>query len=226
MSKIRVLVVDDHSLFREGIVGALTRQPDIEVVGEASDGLEAVVVARNLQPDVILMDVTMPGTDGIEATRLIKQERPETRIVMLTVHDDDARLLDAIRYGAQGYLLKTIRAQQLVDMLQAAYQGEPALAMRIMDEFRRLAGSAASPVVEDDKTTEALASRETLTPREREVLSLIARGLSDREIAQELTVSLYTVKAHVRSVLHKLQVASRHEAARLARPDRAADERR
>ncbi|MBI5565306.1 MAG: response regulator transcription factor, partial [Chloroflexi bacterium] len=103
MSKIRVLVVDDHSLFREGIVGTLSRQPDIEVVGEASDGLEAVVVARNLQPDVILMDVTMPGTDGIEATRLIKQERPETRIVMLTVHDDDARLLDAIRYGAQGY---------------------------------------------------------------------------------------------------------------------------
>ncbi len=218
MNKIRILLADDHSLFREGIAAVLNNQPDMEVVGEASDGLEAVILARNLRPDVILMDVTMPGTDGIEATRLIKQEQSEVRIVMLTVHDEHENLFDAIRYGAQGYLLKTIRARELVDMLHAAYQGEaavtPALAMRIMDEFRRL--TAIFPAAAADEGSNIA----LLTPREREVLTLLARGLSDREIAQQLTVSLYTVKSHVRSVLQKLQVASRHEAARLAPHER------
>jgi two-component system NarL family response regulator len=139
------------------------------------------------------------------------------KIVMLTVNDEDGKLFDAIRYGAQGYLLKTIRARELVDMLHAAYQGEaaitPALALRMMDEFRRLT-TILPAAAEDD------ASIAQLTPREREVLSLLARGLSDREIAQQLTVSLYTVKSHVRSVLQKLHVASRREAARLAPPER------
>lgn len=224
MSKIRILLADDHSLFREGIVAVLNSQPDMEVIGEASDGLEAVILARNLHPDVILMDVTMPGTDGIEATRLIKQEQPEVRIVMLTVNDEQGKLFDAIRYGAQGYLLKTIRARELVDMLHAAHQGEaaitPALAMRMMDEFRRLTTIFPPAAAEDD------ANIAQLTPREREVLSLLARGLSDREIAQQLTVSLYTVKSHVRSVLQKLHVASRHEAARLAPPERRSKDAR
>lgn len=211
MDKIRILLADDHALFREGIAGVLNNQPDMEVVGEASDGLEAQVLARKLQPDVILMDVTMPGTDGIEATRLIKQEQPEARIVMLSAHDEDEKLFEAIRFGAQGYLLKTIRGKQLADMMHSAYQGEaalsPALAIRIIEEFRR--------IIPDPANKEM--SMELLTDREREVLMLIARGLSDRDIAEQLTVSLYTVKAHVRSVLQKLQVASRHEAARLAR---------
>jgi two-component system NarL family response regulator len=210
------MVVDDHALFREGIVGILSALPDIQVVGEASDGLEAIVMARNLQPDVILMDITMPGTDGIEATRQIKLELPETRIVILTVRDEDEQLFQAIKFGAQGYLLKTIRAQQLVSMLRAVQKGEvaisPTLAGRIMDEFRRLA--ALTPRASGEERNTAL-----LTPREREVLALIARGPSDREIAQELTISLHTVKAHVRSVLQKMQVASRREAARLARQD-------
>ncbi len=215
MDKMRVLVVDDHPLFREGIVGILNGQSDIQVVGEASDGLEALVMARNLRPEVILMDVTMPGMDGIEATRLIKQELPEARIVMLTVRDEDEKLFEAIKCGAQGYLLKTIRAQQLVSMLHSVQTGEPAispaLASRIMDEFRRLAAFS-SPTPEEEKTS-------LLSPREREVLALIARGASDRDIAQQLTLSVYTVKAHVRSILQKLQVASRREAARLARSD-------
>lgn len=219
MSKIRILLVDDHSLFREGIAGVLNGQPDMEVVGESSDGLEAVVMARNLRPDVVLMDVTMPGTDGIEATRLIKLEQPDVRIIMLTVHDEENKLFEAIRYGAQGYLLKTIRARELVEMLHSAYNGEaaisPMLAMRIMDEFRRLSLNAPSGLVEGEES-----SMSQLTPREREVLTLIGRGMSDREIAVELTVSVYTVKSHVRAVLHKLQVASRHEAARLARQER------
>ena len=219
MAKIRVLLVDDHSLFREGIANVLNSQPDIEIIGEGSDGLEAVVMARNLRPDVILMDVTMPGTDGIEATRLIKLEQPDVRIIMLTVHDEQDKLFEALRYGAQGYLLKTIRARQLVDMLHAAYQGEaainPALALRMIEEFRRL-----SAMVPDSSESDKESGTELLTPRESEVLTLLARGMSDREIAQHLTLSLYTVKAHVRAVLQKLQVASRHEAARLARQTR------
>lgn len=213
MSTIRVLVVDDHALFREGMVGILNAQPDIQVVGEASDGLEALVMARALRPNVILMDITMPGVDGVEATRQIKGELPATRIVMLTVRDEDDKLFEAIRSGADGYLLKTIRAGQLLEMIRAAYRGEAAiglgLAARMLNEFRRLTASPAGSAPDD-----ALAA---LTPREREVLALIAGGASDREIAQELTVSLYTVKAHVRNLLQKLQVSSRHEAARRLR---------
>ncbi|PWH14266.1 MAG: DNA-binding response regulator [Anaerolineae bacterium] len=213
MNKIRILLVDDHALFREGIASVLNSQSDMEVVGEASDGLEAVVMARKLHPDVILMDVSMPGTNGLEATRQIKQDLPEARIVMLTVHDEDEKLFDAVRYGAQGYLLKTIRTAQLIEMIHAAYQGEaainPLLASRILEEFRRLAPS--------ETLSETGVSDELLTPREREVLTLVARGLIDREIARQLTVSVYTVKSHVRSILQKLHVATRHEAARLAR---------
>jgi DNA-binding NarL/FixJ family response regulator len=212
MEKLRVLVVDDHALFREGIVGILNAQPDIQVVGEASDGLEALVMARSLRPAVILMDINMPGTDGIEATRLIKRELPDVYVVMLTVRDEDAKLLEAIKYGAQGYLLKTIRAQQLIDMLHAAQRGEPTisppLANRILDEFRRVATASA---------TADPPALDPLTPREREVLDLVARGASDREIAQELVISLYTVKAHMRSILNKLQVSSRRQAAQLAK---------
>ncbi len=216
MDKLRVLVVDDHALFREGIVGILNAQPDIEVVGEASDGLEALVLARSLRPAVILMDINMPGTDGIEATRLIKRELPDVYVVMLTVRDEDEKLLEAIKRGAQGYLLKTIRAQQLIDMLHAAQRGEPTisppLANRILDEFRRVATSAASATADPP-------SLDPLTPREREVLDLVARGASDRAIAQELVISVYTVKAHMRSILNKLQVDSRRQAARLAKRD-------
>ncbi|MCU0507553.1 MAG: response regulator transcription factor [Anaerolineae bacterium] len=215
MSELRVLVVDDHALFREGIVGILSSQPDIRVVGEASDGLEALVMARDLRPDIVLMDVTMPGTDGIEAARALKQEQPEMRVIMLTVREESDLLFEAIKAGADGYLLKTIRAQQLVEMLRAAQRGEaaitPQLAARMVEEFRRLARLAPSAASAD---MEAL---NPLTARERQVLAMIAQGASDREIAQSLTVSLYTVKAHVRSLLQKLQVASRQEAARLAR---------
>lgn len=213
MSTIRVLVVDDHTLFREGMVGILNTQPDMQVVGEASDGLEALVMARALRPDVILMDITMPGVDGVEATRQIKGELFETRIVMLTVRDEDDKLFEAIRSGADGYLLKTIRAGQLLEMIRAVHRGEaaigPGLAVRMLNEFRRLAVSPAGTSPDEDLAA--------LTPREREVLALIARGASDREIAKELTVSVYTVKAHVRNLLQKLQVSSRYEAARRVR---------
>lgn len=215
----RVLVVDDHALFREGLLGILSSQPDMQVVGQASDGLEAIVMARDLHPDIVLMDVTMPGTDGIEATRTIKQELPEVRVIMLTVREESDRLFEAIKAGADGYLIKTIRAQQLVDMLRAAQRGEaaitPKLAAQMVEEFRRLARLAPVAVADPDDRVQ-----NPLTAREREVLALIARGASDREIAQQLTVSLYTVKSHVRALLQKLQVASRYEAAQLARRDK------
>jgi two-component system NarL family response regulator len=215
---LRVLVVDDHALFREGIVGILSAQPDIAIVGQASDGLEALVMARDLSPDIILMDITMPGTDGIEATRSIKQEFPDVRVIMLTVREENDRLFEAIKAGADGYLLKTIRAHQLVEMLRTAQRGEaamtPQLAARMVEEFRRLARLSPSSAAAESE------SLNPLTAREREVLSMIAEGASDREIAQRLTISLYTVKSHVRALLQKLQVASRQEAARLARSDK------
>jgi DNA-binding NarL/FixJ family response regulator len=213
MEKLRVLVVDDHTLFREGLVSLLNAQPDIQVIGEANDGLEAIVLARTLRPDIVLMDINMPGTDGIEATRIIKRELPQTYVLILTVRDDDEKLFQAIKSGAQGYLLKTIRAQELVDMLHAAQRGEPAisppLANRILDEFRRLPSSE----------TSLASTLEPLTPRERQVLTLVARGASDREIARELVISVYTVKTHMRSILNKLQVNNRQQAARLLRPE-------
>ncbi len=209
---IRVLLADDHALFREGVAGILAAQPDFEVVGEASDGLEALVKARGLLPDIVLMDISMPGGDGLEAARRIKQELPAVAVVMLTVRDDEERLFMAIKAGAQGYLLKDIHARALVEMLRGVMRGEaalnPALAGRILEEFRRLNQQA--PL--DD-----LEAKTALTRRERAVLELAARGASDKEIAETLVVSLYTVKSHVRNILAKLQVTSRQEAAHLAR---------
>ncbi len=211
MAPIRVLLADDHVLFREGLSGILSTQPDMEVIGEANDGLEAIVKARELKPDLILMDIQMPDCDGLEATRVIKKELPDTIIVVLTVRDDEEKLFEAIKYGAQGYLLKSIRAHEMLEMLHGALRGDaaisPHLAGRMLEEFRRM--SYQVPV----DTSEIL----DLTPREQEVLSLVARGMADKEIAVELSISVNTVKSHLRNLLSKLQVSSRREAARLAK---------
>ncbi|MBE2233122.1 MAG: response regulator transcription factor [Anaerolinea sp.] len=207
-----MLLVDDHALFREGLAGIIAAQPDMEVVGEARDGLEAVVKAQALRPDLVLMDVQMPGMGGLDATRQIKQALPETTIVMLTVRDDDDKLFTALKNGAQGYLLKDIRAADLLAMMRGALAGNAALSPRlaglVLAEFRRLSQQA--PLEEQGE--EFMLSR-----REREVLELAARGASDKEIAEALVVSLYTVKSHMRNILSKLHVSSRQEAARLAR---------
>lgn len=212
MSRIRVLLVDDHALFREGLASILAAQPDFEIVGEADDGLEAVVKAEDLRPDLILMDITMPGCDGIEATRRIKQRLPDVVVVMLTVRDEAEKLFEAIRAGAQGYLLKNMRAREMLNLLRGAMRGEaaitPALAGLILEEFRRLS-RASLPPEEADAVS--------LTLREREVLTLIAEGAADKEIAEQLGISLYTVKSHVRNILAKLHVSSRYEAAYRAR---------
>jgi len=212
MDRIRVLLADDHALFREGLAGILAAQPDFDVVGEASDGLEALVKARELVPDLILMDIGMPGFDGLEATRRIKQELPAVTVVMLTVRDEEEKLFEAIKSGAQGYLLKNIRSRDMLGLLRGAVRGEaaitPALAGRMLEEFRRL-----SQQVPWDAEEDLVA----LTRREQEVLSLVAEGASDKEIADALHISVHTVKSHMRNILAKLHVGSRYEAARYAR---------
>jgi len=211
MNLIRVLLVDDHALFREGLASILDAQSDFQVVGEASDGLEAQVMAQELAPDLILMDVGMPGCDGLEATKRIKRVLPATTIVMLTVQDDEEKLFEAIKWGAQGYLLKNMRSRPMLALLRGAVQGQaaitPALAGRMLEEFRRL--SRSENLGPEDEAP-------SLTRREQEVLSLVAEGATDQEVAVTLSISLYTAKSHMRNILAKLQVNSRREAARYA----------
>jgi DNA-binding NarL/FixJ family response regulator len=211
MKKIRVLLADDHQLFREGLANILNAQPDFEVVGEAGDGLEVLVKVRELEPDLILMDVGMPGCDGLEATQRIKVEFPAVTIVMLTVRDEDEKLFEAVKSGAQGYLLKTIRSQDLLELLRGAIRGEaaitPTLGGRMLEEFRRLSQQA--PQLPDHEAA-------ALTQRERDVLTLVAEGAADKEIAESLCVSIHTVKSHMRNILAKLQLGHRHEAALFA----------
>jgi len=212
MSKFRVLLADDHPLFREGLARILDSQADFETVGEAKDGLEAQVKARELRPDLIVMDVSMLVCDGLEATRQIKQELPGVTIVMLTVSEEDDKLFEAIRNGAQGYLLKSIRREEMLSMLRGALQGEaaitPALGGRMLEEFRRIGRQETAPLVE---------KHVALSARELEVLSLVAAGATNKEIAERLCISIHTVRSHMRKLLGKLQLANRREATSFAR---------
>ena len=211
MKQVRVMLADDHALFREGLAGIIHAQPDMQVVGEANDGLEAFVKAQELKPDLILMDVQMPGMDGIEAVKQIKQVLPETIIVMLTVRGDDDMLFEALKNGAQGYLLKEIRSQALLEMLRGALHGEaaisPNLAGRVLSEFRRLSKGGVQEKEDDSGLTE----------REQQVLEQASNGATDKEIATTLNISLNTVKTHIRNILSKLHVSTRREAAKAAK---------
>jgi len=212
MTRTRLLLADDHDLFREGLAGLINAQPDLEVVGQASDGLEALTLARDLHPDLIAMDINMPMCDGLEATRLIRAEWPEICILILTVHDEDEKLFEAIKAGASGYMLKNVGSADFLRGVRSILAGEavlpPKLAARLVSEFARLANR---PAPESPPS-----GIHDLTPRERETLNLIAAGATDKEIAAQLTLSLHTVKSHVRSILAKLHAANRRQAARLA----------
>ncbi len=201
---MRVLLADDHALFRAGIA-SLLRAWSVEVVGQASDGNDALEQTRRLRPDLVLMDITMPGRSGLEATRLIKAELPETKIVMVTVSDDNDDLFEAIKSGADGYLLKDMSEEELSRTLAAVAAGEsalsPALAARIIDEFAR-AGRA-----KDEKQAGAL------TPRESDVLRLVSSGATNKEIAAALDVTENTVNFHVKNILAKLRLKNRAQAA-------------
>jgi DNA-binding NarL/FixJ family response regulator len=211
----RLLLADDHALFRDGLARLFAYEEDFEVVGEAADGEQALMLAQSLQPDLVLMDVDMPRGGGTVATRRIKAELPATRVVMLTVHDDDDTLFQAIKAGAQGYLVKSIRASEMLELLRGMAHGEAplsrAMAARILEEFARGAP--------DSNGTDADAA-ETLTMREEEVLELVCQRCTNKEIAQQLMISEYTVKNHLSKILSKLHLRSRAEAARYAAGER------
>jgi DNA-binding NarL/FixJ family response regulator len=205
--RIRVLVVDDHALFRRGLQMVLEGEEDIEVVGEAGDGAEAIQKAEDTAPDVVLMDVRMPKRSGIEATRVIKDTIPSAKILMLTISDEEADLYEAIKAGASGYLLKEISIDEVAGAVRQVYLGQslisPTMASKLLNEF-------AAMVKKRDERTHVPGPR--LTERELEVLKLVAKGMNNRDIGQELFISENTVKNHVRNILEKLHLHSRMEA--------------
>ncbi|HYT30605.1 MAG TPA: response regulator transcription factor [Actinomycetota bacterium] len=204
---LRVLIVDDHALFRRGLRMVLEQESDVEVVGEAADGEEAVDVAQELMPDVILMDVRMPKRSGIEATEEIKDLIPHARILMLTISEDESDLFDAIKAGASGYLLKEISIEEVADAVRAVAAGQsrlsPSMASKLLTEFAAMSRRSEEP--------EQLPAPR-LTDREMQVLRLVAQGLANREIAKQLFISENTVKNHIRNILEKLHLHSRMEA--------------
>ena len=210
---IRELIVDDHALFRRGLEMVLAEEPDIELVGEASDGAEAVAKAGEALPDVILMDIRMPKSSGIEACRAMKEVAPSAKIVMLTISDEEEDLFEAIRAGASGYLLKDIPYDEVADVVRAVHGGQslinPSMAAKLLTEFAALAKRDG-----EERAQEVPAPK--LTDREMEVLRLVARGMNNRDIAKELFISENTVKNHVRNILEKLQIHSRMEAVMIA----------
>ena len=204
---IRVVIVDDHALFRRGLELVLSEEPDIKVVGEAADGIEAVHRAEEMAPDVVVMDVRMPRSTGIEAARRIRERLPETKVIMLTVSDSEEDLYAAVKAGASGYLLKEISIEELADAVRAVARGHslisPSMASKLLTEFNALVQQA------EERHRSLLPS---LTARELDVLKLVAKGLSNREISEELYISENTVKNHVRNILEKLHLHSRMEA--------------
>lgn len=209
MKKIRVLIADDHTIVREGIRMILTSQPDIEVVGEAANGQEAIDLTRKLRPDVVVMDISMPGVSGIHATKTIKAEMPEVNVLALTMHEDETYVFQLLKAGASGYVLKRGAASDLVNAVRAASKGEAFLYP-----------SVAKAVVQDYlQRVEAGEERERwdgLTQREREILKLIAEGYTNQEIAQKLYISVKTVQTHRAHILEKLGLHDRTELVRYA----------
>ena len=200
--RISVLIVDDHAVVRQGLRTFLELQDDIEVLGEAPDGEQAVSSVRSLVPDVVLMDLVMPRMDGIEATRRLREVSPSTKVIVLTSFADDERVFGSVKAGAAGYLMKDVKPQELGEAIRTVHRGEallhPAIASKLMHEFAQ---------------GERSASHDLLTERELEVLRLLAQGMSNKEVAGALTLAEKTVKTHVSNILQKLHLADRTQAA-------------
>jgi len=209
MGLIRVLLVDDHLLFRKGLARLLDAQPDFEVLGEAADGLEAVEQTRLLHPDLVLMDIRMPNCNGLEATRRVKEQMPDVHVVMLTVSDDEQDLATAVRHGADGYLLKDVMPETLFQQLRGLIAGEAPIS-------RGMTGKLLRQLAQHNQLAVQPAATAVLSERECDVLALIVQGYSNQEIGDELGIARNTVKNHLRNILAKLGVRNRAQAAAYA----------
>ncbi|MDH5357126.1 MAG: response regulator [Gammaproteobacteria bacterium] len=206
MTVIRILLIDDHSLFRSGIKSLLESQDEFEVVAEASNGLDGIKLAKTLKPDVILLDLHMPGTNGLQTLQVLQQDVPESQVLMLTVSEDAQDLLQALRAGARGYLLKNIEIDFLVDSIHQAIKGESVISPQ-------MAAKLADVIREPDPLQSIQQQTIHLTPRESEIIVLLARGESNKGIARTLDLAESTVKIHVQGILRKLNLSSRVQAA-------------
>ncbi|MFC2041002.1 response regulator [Chloroflexota bacterium] len=212
MNAIKVLIVDDHTLFRRGIAAVLANQEGVEVVGEAADGLEAIEKAKEIVPDVILMDLNMPRCSGLDAIQVLQAEMPQVNVLVLTVSEMETDLFAAVKFGARGYLLKKAEPEELVHAIHQIAQGgvivSPLMATKLLAEFKELTtGVEIEPVKEESAN---------LSPREDEVLRLVAQGATNKEIADSLFISENTVKTHLKSIMEKLHLANRSQAAAYA----------
>ena len=212
MDTVKVLVVDDHPLFRRGITTALANQENLEIVGEATDGLKAIEKAEEVVPDVILMDLNMPHCSGLEATQVLQTKMPQVNILVLTVSENEADLFAAVKFGATGYILKNTEPEELIQAIFHIAQGgviiSPIMATKLLTEFKDLeAGAERKPAQEAESN---------LSPREDEVLRLVAQGATNKEIADSLFISENTVKTHLRNIMDKLHLANRSQAAAYA----------
>lgn len=205
--RIRIVIADDHDLYRRGMQAVIGLEPDLEIVAEAASGVEAVEKVFEFDPDVVLLDVRMPGNSGIEACTAIKEKAPRTKILILTASDDESDLFSAIKAGASGYLLKDLPTEQIAQSVRMAHAGQsmipPHMASQLIAEFSRMSNEPPKDATNGPRLTE----------RELEVLSLVAKGKANKEIATQLFISENTVKNHVRNILEKLQLHSRVEAA-------------
>ncbi|MCL6573170.1 MAG: response regulator transcription factor [Bacillus sp. (in: Bacteria)] len=213
MGKIKVLIVDDHYLFIRGIESILMEDDSLQVIGKAYNGKEAHEMAKELKPDVILLDVNMPVLDGLQALKIIIKETPEVNVLMLTINDNDDQLLEALKSGAKGYLLKDLLPNELLTFVHMAYRGESVISGHMAGN---IIGNLTKTNTASEQTKLAAKKLDVLTRREKEILTQVMKGLTNRQIAQSLCISENTVKNHMRNIMEKLRIKNRVQAATYA----------
>jgi DNA-binding NarL/FixJ family response regulator len=226
-AKVRVLIAEDQALVRRGTSVLLSMEPDMEVVGQACDGVEAIAMADQLRPDIVLMDLHMPRLGGVAATREITKTLPGTQVLVLTTLNDDETVFEAVRAGAQGYLLKDVTEQELLETIRALRRGEsrltPQIARKVMDQFRRMASSSDFPSTADSASSKTEPGHETLNDKEEKILRLITDGMSNRQIAAAMFLAEGTVKNYVSRIMEKLHANTRTALAVISAKQRRAD---